>query len=828
MRSYPKIRRLNLWLTLLVLFSMVLAGCGGGDEAPAAPAATEAPAAAPAATEAPAATAAPVLGAAPAATRQPASGGPAVQATPAESADTYVDPDGNFNVMNWGGTVETTADRTTFQRDNDLVLVSYEEKDTPLLPVMVMGEAESWVNWAFQPESIEFGEAMMGQFGSRTGYWVPFTTPPNADGYQQGQVFLLRVGNRNWGILLYGVDTAAEGEWEALLNSFKPAGWDEAEAQPAPLQAPEGEPEVSDDGDVFSGLDPATYGFSFENYTRDEGYTNLTPVEMQRMFGDVVCASQADGECILTPAANEWMEATNDSMGFGHCMGLAVLSSLMYYGQADANNFGAPVANELAIYDNEPLQREIAYWFATQYTQPASYMNIWDTPSEILKVLDEGLKSRTESYTIGIYKRGGGGGHAITPVGIDYQEDGTAEVQVYDNNYPGEIRILTVDPQAETWQYNAAINPDVEPVIYEGDETTQSFSLTGISLSLVPQECTFCDQDAATGFAANRASFAPASGKAAGLAAPQRAGLTQGRPKAQYYEIWMKSTADLVVVDDQGRRTGFAGGQFVNEIPGASQRPVKYQVDLFNNNNLPVLLVPVGPNYRIIADGAGVAEATEASVSVIGPGYYFAMDNLLISPSDQDEINVISENGTYHLTYTSDEDEIPSAWIGLEGATKDNDFRVKAAEPGVATQFDITVDTQTGKFAVKTAAGSGPAIYDIAIVQINDAGLATFTAEGVQVDENSTDYLDYGGWEGEGDTMEIEVDEGNDGSIDADSEMDDSDSSDDAYGDDGDGDGGEDGGGEDGGGEGGGEGAPAAALPPAIAALQAAVRFFSI
>ena len=36
--------------------------------------------------------------------------------------------------------------------------------------------------------------------------------------------------------------------------------------------------------------------------------TNLTAAEMQRMFGDVVCASNAGGECELTPPARRWMK----------------------------------------------------------------------------------------------------------------------------------------------------------------------------------------------------------------------------------------------------------------------------------------------------------------------------------------------------------------------------------------------------------------------------------------------------------------------------------------------------------------------------------------
>src|SRR5512146_1511962 len=49
-----------------------------------------------------------------------------------------------------------------------------------------------------------------------------------------------------------------------------------------------------------SGFRPDINGFSFQNYGDDPSIVDLTSVEMQRMFGDKVCASKADGKCVLT------------------------------------------------------------------------------------------------------------------------------------------------------------------------------------------------------------------------------------------------------------------------------------------------------------------------------------------------------------------------------------------------------------------------------------------------------------------------------------------------------------------------------------------------
>ena len=49
-----------------------------------------------------------------------------------------------------------------------------------------------------------------------------------------------------------------------------------------------------------SGFRPNIDGFSFQNYADDPVTVDLTPAELQRMFGDKVCASIAGGKCTLT------------------------------------------------------------------------------------------------------------------------------------------------------------------------------------------------------------------------------------------------------------------------------------------------------------------------------------------------------------------------------------------------------------------------------------------------------------------------------------------------------------------------------------------------
>lgn len=171
------------------------------------------------------------------------------------------------------------------------------------------------------------------------------------------------------------------------------------ECDPTEEQGTESPELADDDGDVepavepgpkvvSSGFDPSVDAFGFENYGGEPGTVNLTTVEMQRMYGDEVCANLADG-CTLSPPARQWMEQMNKAMAGGHCEGMAVLSSLFYYGESSPSAFGADVTGDLEFPGNDALQREIAYWFATQSTYPGGVVKVNQSPSEIVDTLIE-------------------------------------------------------------------------------------------------------------------------------------------------------------------------------------------------------------------------------------------------------------------------------------------------------------------------------------------------------------------------------------------------------------------------------------------------------
>ncbi len=82
------------------------------------------------------------------------------------------------------------------------------------------------------------------------------------------------------------------------------------------------------------GVPARANGLPFQNYGNelsDGGApTNLTAADVQKMFGDGVCADAQLRRCDLIPEAQAWLNDTNQAMAGGHCYGFSVLAELLW------------------------------------------------------------------------------------------------------------------------------------------------------------------------------------------------------------------------------------------------------------------------------------------------------------------------------------------------------------------------------------------------------------------------------------------------------------------------------------------------------------------
>jgi hypothetical protein len=425
------------------------------------------------------------------------------------------------------------------------------------------------------------------------------------------------------------------------------------------------------------------------------------------------------------------MEQVNGYMDGGHCEGMAVLSLLMYFNQIDPGQFGGQVAHDLSLED-EALQREIAYWWTTQSVFPAAASRVDESPSAVLDTLIEAFEAGTEadeSWTMGIYLPDYSGGHAITPFAVEDQGNGLYHVLVYDNNFPDETRILTIDRNANAWSYQASTNPNEPMSLYEGNADTQTLEVMPSSNRLLPQECEFCQGGAE-------------AGRPAGLAAPL----------PQYNEIWLKGDTDLLITDSQGRRLGYVDGQLISEIPGASSRHIKFQgVDIWDVNNEPVYRVPVGVEFSITVDAGRATTGVTSTVAMIGPGYDLVVEDLYLDPGMQDVITV-SSDGT-ELSYQTEYNDAPDMIFGVVTPEADYEFIVAALDIEVGTEFTVKLDLEQGDLSINTNNAIDYGTYEIVMDRIDDDGEQWFSNDDIYLEPGDTAYLNFLEWDGPGSSM---------------------------------------------------------------------------
>jgi hypothetical protein len=525
-----------------------------------------------------------------------------------------------------------------------------------------------------------------------------------------------------------------------------------AEAQQPAVDQPTAEaqqPAAPAAGAVDTGFRPEVNGFSYPNYG-DTGYTtsgetfpvvNLTSAEMRRMFGDGVCAAapKSDNTCALTPPAEQWMEQNNASMKGGHCEGFAVLSQMIYSGAIDPNQFGAAKAFDLQIKGNEPLQRELAYWWTTQGP-------IWNTqqvlaPKDTVTYLQaEYAKDPKNIFRLGIMKEDKTGGHAITAYGVQDQGNGVFWVMVYDNNYPGQERHMTIDTNANTWEYEASINPSVAPDLYKGSPTNPIL-IAANQPRLQTFPCDFCN---ATGTSS-------------------KGGNVHAAAAQQFNEIYTEGYVNVELQDDKGRKIGYdEKGNFVNEITEAEIRSTLAGP---LSEVPPVIDMPVGLGFTASIYGDTSAAEEPASMVMIGKGFYIGIDNLNMAPEQLDQLAFDGEGD--FITYTTDAQESPDIIVGIEKPKADFELVLKAVEVSKGTDIHVLFDQKEDVFAFQTTSDT-VAKFDITITRIDTNGDEETFDTGdtpLEVEPGKLMYFYFGKWNGQGSNLEVGYDANGNGTI---------------------------------------------------------------
>jgi hypothetical protein len=403
------------------------------------------------------------------------------------------------------------------------------------------------------------------------------------------------------------------------------------------------------------------------------------------------------------------MQEINRAMQTGHCEGMAVLSQYFYHGILSPDSFGALQTADLTLVDNPALQREIAYWWATQATYPTrAHRTIVDAKS-LLKTLARTLDADApidELFTVGMYERDFSRGHTVTPIGMYYTDRSRAVIELYDNNIPGEVRQIMVDTSANSWSYTAP-NVDGTIVTYTGDATSKNLELTAAEPRMEQQICHFCPSNPTVESVEDFTTFFFSSSAVTPQLSPV--------PISVYF------------VDALKRRVGVVLGVVTNEIPGATVSFLRGAESAWSPLGMPSIAVP--PDIKGSLSITGVRD-TPINVSAFGQGVVASIQNLDVDPMNESALVLDSASG--QVVVASATSTQPDIVVGYTGTTQH--VTIIAADvpllPGgkLALQADLTTNAVS-------VYGSNPAPIQITTSRRDNAGTLTE----VQTERPATD-----------------------------------------------------------------------------------------
>jgi hypothetical protein len=372
----------------------------------------------------------------------------------------------------------------------------------------------------------------------------------------------------------------------------------------------------------------------------------------------------------------------------------------------------------LAFDGNTKLQEEIAYWWATQSTEPTMSSVITGKPSDILKLLAASLsqgKDASVFYSIGIYMADGSGGHAVTPVSITDLGNGKFGLNIYDNNWRYELRTINVDIKAQHWTYQASQNPKQADSLYSGD----TLEITPSKPRLTTQACDFC------GSKGTKSSLKGTSRKSTFILRASSKSRSKKKIKAS------KKGSTLFVTPD-GKRIGYVNRKIINEIAGATVRVFKSALTVWDNHGTPIISIPEGVavTLKIASD-----PTYNYHISAFGNGKVVKVSNLSVSDTKASELNFGSSVKSVKIK--SSVKLKSSIFVGDEVNVKNKDTstqfsNVEIPADGVA---DVTLDDTTDQYSI---GGNVDGNFGLAVVQTDNTGTVAFSNEAVKMLKGAT------------------------------------------------------------------------------------------
>jgi hypothetical protein len=539
-------------------------------------------------------------------------------------------------------------------------------------------------------------------------------------------------------------------------------------AGPAPAKGPAMVQDKEAEGKIVAKIDftPEPNGFGFHNYGGEGDASNdLGAADMIDLFGaENVCASGNTAEdCQLTEPAQAWIESQLKSMNGGHCEGMAVVSLRFmqgkeFRGKSNPSSFEGGIESVYGLKLEGALRNYIAHYFVTQSVDevagPTREIS-QKSPGEVLDLLIQHLHDGKDPVALGIYHFREGrrvGGHAVTPFAVEDMGEDVFRIHIYDNNYPGETKFLTVHKKEETWSYRTTTKPGEAVEDYQGDANSHTLEITPESLrDATPFTCPFCSDDAANSEGEGERHHA------ARAAHPDK-------PPTKFVGFSMSGEGDMLITDAGGKRVGFdfKSSKFVNEIAGSN---VIFEKGGLNKNFPPQINLPLGNStkpYTIALSGKSLKRGVDADLDVEGPGFVVGFSDVKLDPNES--LKMTASPDGRELSFTASGDgQTPDIFITIESGRKHPTYMFEIAGLKLAAGKTVTMRLDIAKeklFFKDDDAGKNN--YNVRVQRINPDGSKNFYEhDDLAIGKGDSYEMDFSKWDGKGEMCFEEDDEGN-------------------------------------------------------------------
>jgi len=238
-----------------------------------------------------------------------------------------------------------------------------------------------------------------------------------------------------------------------------------------------------------SGLIPNPNGFAFPNFGSAATAVVFNEADLVEMFGNTpeVCVDGAD-PCVATAEAAGWARMVNESRAAGHCEGFAVLAAARF--------MAAEQPATVELVNEGDVTHALMRGFATQFfdeTKKATKAIVKKSMRDKVAILEAGFAQKKVGDVVGVYSEMGG--HALLPYAIEYVTPDVAKIMIYDSNWPGQERFITVDMAADTWTFPfGGPDPANDPSAWTGG--TKDFDIAPYE-ARIAGTCPFCKGDSA-------------------------------------------------------------------------------------------------------------------------------------------------------------------------------------------------------------------------------------------------------------------------------------------------------------------------------------------